>query len=124
MDKIKGALLSVPRELFVGVIVVLVGTASFGLGRLSSQEIARTPVRILYPEGEGTEVASGGRGVATAAAAAALKPSGAVVASSKGTKYHFSWCPGAKSISEKNKISFESAALAESAGYTLAANCK
>ena len=33
-EKIKAALLSLPRELFVGIIVLLVGTASFGLGRL------------------------------------------------------------------------------------------
>lgn len=47
-----------------------------------------------------------------------------VVASSKGTKYHFPWCSGAKAISTKNKITFKSPELAEKVGYTLAANCK
>lgn len=126
-EKIKAASQSLPRELFLGIIVILVGTASFGLGRLSSQEIAKSPVRILYPGGEG--VAAEGRGnqtasVAGAATSVSRDSSGMVVASSRGTKYHFPWCPGAKSISEKNKITFESPAAAESAGYTLAANCQ
>ena len=122
-ESIEAVLLSVPRDLFIGLIVLLVGTASFGLGRLSGQEIAKSPVRILYPEGEGSGAPrEGSRQVA--AAASALERSGEVIASSKGTKYHFPWCPGAKSISEKNRITYASPAAAESAGYSLAANCK
>ena len=45
----------------------------------------------------------------------------AVTVSSKGTRYYYSWCKN--TISEKNKVSFASAILAEKAGYTLATNC-
>ena len=44
--------------------------------------------------------------------------------SSKSMVYHYSWCSGAKSIAVKNQVWFASAAAAEAAGYTLAANCK
>lgn len=48
---------------------------------------------------------------------------GGVVASVNSEKFHYPWCPGAKQIKEKNKIVFESAAEAISAGFTLAGNC-
>lgn len=47
-----------------------------------------------------------------------------IVASKSGKKYHFSYCPGAKQITEKNRIFFASVSAAERAGYTLAGNCK
>ena len=49
---------------------------------------------------------------------------GQLVGSTGGTKYHFPWCSGAKTISEANKIYFASKADAESKGYTPASNCK
>ena len=48
---------------------------------------------------------------------------GKIVASRKGKKYHFSWCPGARTISEKNKRWFESEEQARRAGLTPASNC-
>lgn len=121
--KIKGFFLSLPQELLVGLIVFLVGTASFGLGRLSGQEVVKQPVRILSPGDSLAKEAlraDPGQGNQIAAVAAA----GEVLASKNGSRYHFPWCPGAKSISEKNRVSFKSPAAAEAAGYTLAANCK
>ena len=50
--------------------------------------------------------------------------SGVVVASKNGTKYHYPWCAGAKKISAKNLISFNSIAEARTAGYLPANNCK
>jgi hypothetical protein len=52
-----------------------------------------------------------------------VKP-GQVVASKNGTKYHLPTCPGAKQISDKNKITFNSAEEARAAGYSPASNCK
>lgn len=48
---------------------------------------------------------------------------GSVVASVNSDKFHYPWCPGAKQIKEANRIVFESAAEAISAGFTLAGNC-
>ncbi len=49
---------------------------------------------------------------------------GRVVGSSKGTKYHFPWCPGASQIKEENKIWFTTEKDAQDAGYTKAGNCE
>ncbi len=48
---------------------------------------------------------------------------GNFVASKSGTKYHRVDCPGASQIKSENKIFFATAASAEQAGYTKAANC-
>lgn len=57
-------------------------------------------------------------------AAAAMATQGAYVGSKKGSKYHLPWCPGAKAISDVNKVWFESKEEAEAKGYSKAANCK
>ena len=110
------------REVYTAALIIMVGFASFGLGRLSKIHEIREPVRILYPESAAT-----GETAATAAVAAAIpapKTSGSVVASKSGTKYHYPWCAGAQQISEKNKITFASPEEARKAGYTPASNCK
>ncbi len=115
------------REAYTAVLIIVVGFASFGLGRLSTIEGAREPIRIEYPKGAQTTEAA-----ATAAVAAAtLAPATAttetgemVVASKSGTKYHYPWCAGASQIAEKNKITFASPEAARKAGYTPASNCK
>ncbi len=47
-----------------------------------------------------------------------------IVASKHGSKYHFPWCPGARTIKEENKIWFATEKDAEQAGYTKAQNCQ
>ncbi len=47
-----------------------------------------------------------------------------VIASKKGKTYHLPWCPGATSMSQKNKIYFNSIAEAKAAGYLPAKNCE
>jgi len=53
-----------------------------------------------------------------------LRVGGKVVASRKGSKYHFPWCSGGKTIREENIIWFDSIKQAQNAGYTPAGNCK
>ncbi|MFQ5661709.1 MAG: hypothetical protein ACE5F2_00445 [Candidatus Paceibacteria bacterium] len=109
-------------DLYIVAIIILVGFAGFGLGRLSLIEDSRDPVRIEFPKSlsasvlnssktpEGTAVPSGDNGL--------------LVASKNGSKYHYPWCSGGKRISEKNKIWFDSVDSARKAGYTPAKNCK
>ncbi len=59
-----------------------------------------------------------------AAAATPTPPGGFLVASRSGKKYHFPWCPGADTITEKNKIWFKDEQEARRRGYTPAGNCK
>lgn len=108
---------------FMSALVVLIGVISFGLGRLSVttemsessvQSVTRSPEPfIVYPESAPM----------VAGVTAEVANAGTLVASRSGTRYHLVSCPGAKQIKEENKIYFASAAAAEAAGYTKAANC-
>ncbi|MEK7194494.1 MAG: hypothetical protein AAB660_02295 [Patescibacteria group bacterium] len=99
------------RRYFLTVVIILVATFSFGVGRLTGEK--REGVSINYDSSlfENTK-----------APVQATVGEGSVVASSQGTKYYYSNCRN--TISEKNKVTFATAVMAESAGYTLAANCK
>ena len=105
------------------IVIVLVGTASFGLGRLSAYEAKKEPVTIEMSEFNSTnseiktEPEVLGENIS-------LKESGEVVASKTGDKYHFPWCAGATRILETNKVYFKSAEEAKAAGYLPAGNCK
>lgn len=113
-------------DLFLVLLIVLVGTGGFGLGRLSMVKENKKSIEIVYPETK-----SNLAGIAEAAdkikvVEGSTLPSGEgrVVASKNGTKYHLPWCPGAERILESNKIWFDSIEEAEKAGYSPAANCK
>lgn len=126
------------RRLFLALVILLVALLSFGLGRLSTTG-GGEGVSIRYDPSLG-ELAPKGTSPATQTAAAvkSLPSAGtpapdnanppatasqAIVASKNSTKYHYSYCPGAKTIREGNRIYFASAAEAEAAGLVLAGNC-
>ncbi len=100
------------RDFFVSGVIILVGFASFGLGRLSNTLPLSSAALGLLPLKQGGE------------AEGVLNPGGQIVASRTGAKYHFPWCAGAMAIAEKNKIYFASVEDARKAGYTPASNCK
>lgn len=109
LDRSKGVLDKGVGEWGIPVLVILVGFASFGLGRLSASEKSRTPVSVqMVPIVEQRPMTVGGQ----------------VVASRSGTTYHFPWCPGALSMKEMNKIWFKDEAAARAAGYKPAGNCE
>lgn len=102
------------RKLSLALIIILVALLSFGIGKLSSLG-EREPIKIEYDSQPTT--------YSSQPTANTNIQNGGVVASKNGTKYHYSYCPGAKQIKEENKLLFASAVLAERAGYTLASNC-
>jgi len=138
LNKIKGSFLSIKAETkynaFIAILIVLVGTASFGLGRLSNTNTGSNGggIRIFTPENMPAGVIySGGEFKDSSATSKSVSQEvyvpdqgGEVVASKSGSKYHFPWCGGAKQIAEKNLITFASIEEARKAGYTPAANCK
>lgn len=106
-------------------LIILFGLLCFGIGRISLLEEKQTPVRISggtspIPLERQTESSS----PQVKGATKEVTTGESVVASKSGTKYHFPWCPGAKQISEKNKIVFSSPEDARKAGYSPAGNCK
>jgi hypothetical protein len=136
-EKIKGAggfrlpqLRTLPDDLFLGLIIILVALGSFGLGRLSKMEGAKTPIRIenaaevtaetFMAPTAGTKVTEGIKQSASAAGAA----SNQLVGSKNGKKYYYPWCSGVSRISEANLLHFASKADAEAQGYTPSSTCK
>lgn len=91
------------------LIVILVGTASFGLGRLSVQQEAEKPIVIATYE--------------LSAERPGMRAGGLLVGSRTGKSYHFPWCPGATSIKDSNRVWFTDEADARAKGYRPAGNC-
>lgn len=113
-EKIKSTLAD--GRLYTAAVLILVGIASFGLGRQSTGS----------PSGEANMAATAAvpRETATKTEAEKPLPTTQYVASKNGQVYHLPHCSGAKNISPANKITFASKAEAEAAGYRPAANCK
>jgi hypothetical protein len=104
-------------DVYLILVITLVGIASFGLGRLSVAKEAREHIRIEgAPQAATIELGSVKETPAT--------QTGSYVASRNGTKYHFPWCASASRILEENKVWFTTKEEAERAGYTPAANCE
>lgn len=109
------------------LVIVLIGTLGFGLGRLSGLQGLKEPISIVDYNMATSSVNSDslerGSGEQTAAVVPVVRASGQYVASKSGTKYHYPWCGSAKQIKEENKIWFTTRAEAEAAGYLPAGNC-
>jgi len=104
---------------FYTVLIIVVSVVSFGLGRWSGQELHTISAAAVVL----TKVPEISLETSTTTPTSVTPGTGKLVASKKGTKYHLITCPGAKQMSEDNKIYFNSAEEAQAAGYTKAANC-
>lgn len=118
--KIKSSLASLDkREYWLVALIILTATASYLIGRMSVLTDNSYPTRIISSNPSISPQTSG-------TANASLKNDamvGVYVGSKNGTKYHLPECPGAKRITDSNKIWFKTREDAESAGYTPASNC-
>jgi len=108
-SQIKGKLANGGNEVLYVIIVLCVGVSGFILGRLSNSEEYRPAIRMFESKTYDR---------------APMVIGGKVVASKNGTKYHFPWCSGARTMSDANKVWFDSEENARAAGYTPAGNCK
>lgn len=133
VEKIKGFrhfeapnLHTIPDDLFLGLIIILVAFGSFGLGRLSKIQGSKTPVRIENAiEASAVESSSqAGTSNQSASVLNATASGGDLVGSKNGTKYYYSWCSGVKSINPSNLVHFTSKSEAEARGYTPSTTCK
>ena len=117
----------VDDTVFFAMLIILVGMASFALGRLSVSALTPTnlPASIVMSTST-TDLSSAENLTETTVAQGSTKAvanKGQFVGSKNGLKYHLPWCSGAKNIKEANKVWFIDAPAAKAAGYTPAANC-
>lgn len=115
-------------DIFIILIVVLIALSAFGIGRLSAPKTEPIQIKNLEQasveeidlerdENSVGEIQGGNQGDIQG------DYEGKVVGSKNSDKYHLPDCPGAKQISEQNKIWFDSITDAEKAGYKPAGNC-
>ncbi len=130
---------------YYGTIILLVGVISFGLGRWSMTTSLEKAVPGAITVNQSASLgAIGGNPNSKTASTSSKNPAeqekvantsvvaptpitaenAAFVGSRKGTKYHLLSCPGAKQISEENKLFFASKEDAMKSGYSPASNCK
>ncbi|MEX0930874.1 MAG: hypothetical protein WDZ68_01135, partial [Candidatus Paceibacterota bacterium] len=100
--------------LFFAILIVLIATTSFGLGRASINPVAQNTqaAGIIMTESEVVE-----EKVVT-------DTEQRLVGSKNSDKYHLPHCPGASRIKDENKVWFSSEDEARSMGYIPAANCE
>jgi len=132
--KIKSYFLKNEKDFFIVSIIIIISLISFGLGRLYQIEISREPLMIEWydldenqsnnlpvflkeneTKGESGSISNIGNQISDNEAK--------LVASKNGGRYHYPWCPSAKTIKPENLVTFNSIQEARAAGYTPAANC-
>jgi hypothetical protein len=113
--------LEIKDDWFIILTVILVALISFGIGRLTTPQ--SEPVLIKNLEKASIEDLNVEQSSSVPTGVGTTEDKGRVVGSKNSDKYHLPDCPGAKQISEQNKIWFNSIEEAEKAGYKPAANC-
>ncbi|MFH1454943.1 MAG: hypothetical protein ABIF22_01340 [bacterium] len=114
--------LKIKEDLYIVIMIILVGTASFGLGKISSFEKNKTPISILRTKELITASVLNSQ-TEKNNTAIPEQTNGEVVASKSGTKYYYPWCSGVSRIKEENKVWFNNIEEARATGLTPAANC-
>lgn len=130
---------------YYGTIILLVGVISFGLGRWSMTTSLEKAVPSAITVTQSASLGTIGNSLNSKIASTSPKnptqqektsntsigaqepitaENATYVGSRKGTKYHLLSCPGAKQISEENKLFFTSKEEAMKSGYSPASNCK
>ncbi len=123
MEKIKQFLESDKgKDILIVIIIILVGLASFELGRLSKN--SSSGLKIEYPSQESNVLESINQNSTNLAQNSIKSISGNFFASSRGTKYYSISCSAGKTIKEENRIYFNTSTEAQNAGYELSTACR
>lgn len=113
------------KDILVIIIIILVGLGSFGLGRLSKNNVT-SGIKIEYPK-QKTQEASAINSLyenSFSLEKSQKSTSKNFFGSNKGSKYYSLSCSGGKTIKEKNRVYFNTSSGAEKAGYELSNSCK
>ena len=118
-----------PKDIFILLLIFLVGTGAFLLGQYSVYEEKKGgELRIIeesHPNSLSMLVSPESLSArVTKEDTTPTSPLGMYVGSRSGTTYHLPWCTGAKRIKEENRIWFNSREDAVKKGYKPATNCK
>lgn len=129
MDKIKAWIESEKgKDILVVLVVILVGLASFGLGRLSKEGSGGGGLRIEYQDQAGNALsgASALAGIRSLEKTASNETTsaGKFFASTRGKKYYPANCSAGKSLKPENRIYFDTREEAEAKGYELSSSCR
>ncbi|MDQ5883518.1 MAG: hypothetical protein QG654_432 [Patescibacteria group bacterium] len=97
------------KEYLIIIIIILIGLASFGLGRLSALESGEEEsVEFIVPELSKIDMSFKGLNY---------------VASINGTKYYPRGCKALSRIKSENRIYFKSGSDAQKSGYGYTSSC-
>jgi hypothetical protein len=105
-------------DMVLVVAIVLISITSFNLGKMSVLKASKPSLTITQPE----NLAQIGVKSSTSPKPTPIRDQ-TVVASKNSKLYHFTYCPGASKIADKNKLTFPNETAALAAGLTLAGNC-
>ena len=114
-----------PKDVFVFLLICLMGIGALTLGRILVMETERkAELRIIKAD---TSMWGGGVVAVSRSDTKTDPPSeihGMYIGSRNGTAYYLPWCGGVKLIHEENKVWFGSKEEAAAKGYKPAGNCK
>ena len=113
--------ININQDLFIIITIILIALIFFGIGRLTSPK--SEPIQIMNLEKASVEDISPYAPDRASEDRKIPDYEGKVLGSINSDKYHLPECPGAKQISEKNIIWFDSIEAAAAVGYKPAANC-
>jgi len=112
------------KDILTIIIVILVGLASFELGRLS-KSTKGSGIKIEYPNQEASAIsATEHSNILQNDKISKTLTNKSFFASSRGTKYYPVGCAAGQNIKQENKIYFAVKEEAERAGYELSASCR
>ena len=121
LAKLKNFVKNNSSDIFIILTVILVALISFGIGRLTVPKSEPILIKNLEQANiDDLNIEAQGKVYPPATEQSDV---GRVVGSKNSDKYHLPECPGAKQISEQNKVWFDSIEAAEKAGYKPAGNC-
>ena len=117
------------KGILTALIVILVGFASFGLGRLSKNN-QNSGIEIEYLNQTTSQTTNQEANVISSLEKESktifetTTTGKAFFASNRGKKYYSIGCSGGKTIKQENRIYFNTEAEAISAGYSKSTSCK
>ena len=121
------------KPFYILLLILVISSIFFGVGRLSSLEENHTPIKIEYLSATSTSSVINAFNSITSpvkinnpsfVSATTVQTDGPVIGSKSGKKYYFPWCGTVKRIKPENQVYFTSSLEARAMGFLPGGNCK